>query len=118
MALVRLDQDHIDGSVAELLREAAKFPNWNSRKRELVSESVAQAKRLGYISFTGDFRTYGIEHKGEQAVFEVLQGQRGALAPFAGQIVHLICLGKSDQRAGRHFLAGSVATGNGHAKGC
>jgi hypothetical protein len=98
--------DQIDDEIGRRLRNLACIPTWTKVKRALFAECVSQAKSAGYTVFTGDFRSYHIERVGESCLYVVSSAQRGGLAAYAGARVRLICLGKTDRRAGRRYLTG------------
>lgn len=101
--------DDIDDPIGRLLRDLGKLPRWTNKKYAIFAEFVTLARETGYILFTGDFRDYHIEHKGSHCLYDIPKTQRGALRVFAGHRVRLVCVGKSDGRAGRHFFAGRIA---------
>lgn len=97
-----------DDEIGRLLDRAASIPTWTKERHQYIKDCVALARKGGFIFFTGDFRTYGIEHSGAYIIRDVPAGQRGALSAFVGQRIRLVCLGKSDARAGRYFMAGII----------
>lgn len=110
MTIQSTDQmpDDLNDELGRLLRGAKTIPAWTKEKRQLLDRCFELAISIGYFQFTSDFRRYYLEHKGAHCLYRVPHGQRGALSKFVGQRVRLICLGKSDGRAGRFFLVGAI----------
>ena len=100
--------DNSNDEVGRLLRKAKAISASTKEKQDTLAQCFQLAQSRGYTKFTGDFRDYLIEHKGAHCLYMVPSGQRGALSKFIGQKVRLICMGKSDGRAGRYYLVGCV----------
>lgn len=97
--------DDVDDVLGGLLRRLNTMPTWNKDKIELYRVIEAEAKRQKYKLFKGDCRRYYIQRKGDHGLFDVPMDKRGALAPFRGKRIRLICAGSWDQYSGRYFLA-------------
>ena len=111
MALKQEDQipDNLKDAEGECLRKLNSIPTWNTEKIILFDafEGLARAKG-SYLKFTGDFRDYHLQTKGQHCLYQVPLNQRGALAAFAGKKIRLVCGGKYNLREGRYFYAKSV----------
>lgn len=110
MALQAQNQitDSLDDDVGKCLRRLHAIPTWTAEKVSEFEELQRLCKRQRYVRFTGDYRDYHLERKGQSCLYDVPLNQRGALEKFRGRRVRLICEGAWDQYAGRHFLAKSV----------
>ncbi|NDE34900.1 MAG: hypothetical protein EBY15_11085 [Gammaproteobacteria bacterium] len=97
--------DDLDDVLGGLLRRLNTMPTWTNEKMTLYGEIEAEAKKLKYKLFKGDCRRYHIQRKGDHGLFDVPMDMRGALAPFRGKRIRLICAGSWDQYSGRYFLA-------------
>jgi hypothetical protein len=100
--------DSIDDEVGLCLRKLHANPTWTTEKIQLFEQLMALTKREKYMRFTGDFRDYHLERKGQSCLYDVPLGQRGALKKFRGKRIRLICEGAWDQYAGRFFLVKAV----------
>jgi hypothetical protein len=98
-------EDSLDDAVGLCLRQLHANQTWTAAKIELFVQLMALTKRERYLQFTGDYRDYHLERKGQSCLYDVPLGQRGALKKFRGKRVRLICAGAWDQYAGRFFLA-------------
>ncbi len=97
--------DNRDDDVGLCLYRLNAIPTWTSVKMSLFSELLRLTKSGRYLHFKGDFRDYHLERKGQSCIYQIPLNQKGALSKFRGKQVRLICVGKSDLRAGRFFLA-------------
>ena len=100
--------DSIDDEVSLCLRKLHANPTWTAEKIQLFKQLMALTKRERYMRFTGDYRDYHLERKGQSCLYDVPLDQRGALKKFRGKRIRLICEGAWDQYAGRFFLAKAV----------
>jgi hypothetical protein len=102
--------DNLDDDVGKCLQRLHANPTWTAEKVSEFEELLRLCKLQRYFRFTGDFRDYHLERKGQSCLYDVPANQRGALEKFRGKRVRLICEGAWNQYAGRHFLAKSVGT--------
>ena len=107
MGLELIDQieDSLEDEIGLCLRRLHATPTWTTVKSQLFEQLMCLTKRERYMRFTGDFRDYHLERKGQSCLYDVPLGQRGALKKFRGKRIRLICEGAWDQYAGRFFLA-------------
>lgn len=107
MGLELIDQieDSLEDEIGPCLRRLHATPTWTTVKSQLFEQLMCLTKRERYMRFTGDFRDYHLERKGQSCLYDVPLGQRGALKKFRGKRIRLICEGAWDQYAGRFFLA-------------
>ena len=112
MAFQAQDQitDRLDDDVGKCLQRLHAIPTWTSEKVAEFEELLALCKRERYLRFTGDYRDYHLERKGQSCLYDVPVNQWGALQKFRGRRIRLICEGAWNQYAGRHFLAKSVGS--------
>ena len=97
--------DDLDDVLGDLLRRLNTMPTWTKEKIDLYGEVETEAKTQKYKFFKGDCRRYHIQRKGDHGLFDVPIGKRGALAPFQGKRIRLICAGSWDQYSGRLYFA-------------
>jgi hypothetical protein len=97
--------DDLDDVLGDLLRRLNTMPTWTKEKIDLYGEVETEAKAQKYKFFRGDCRRYHIQRKGDHGLFDVPIGKRGALAPFQGKRIRLICAGSWDQYSGRFYFA-------------
>jgi hypothetical protein len=97
--------DDLDDVLGDLLRRLNTMPTWTKEKIDLYGEVETEAKKQKYKLFKGDCRRYHIQRKGDHGLFDVPIGKRGALAPFQGKRIRLICAGSWDQYSGRFYFA-------------
>ena len=98
-------EDSLDDEVGLCLRKLHANQTWTAVKIKLFEQLIALTKRGRYFRFTGDYRDYHLERKGQSCMYEVPLDQRGALKKFRGKRIRLICEGAWNQYAGRFFLA-------------
>lgn len=101
-------EDDLNDDVGRCLRALHAHPTWTAAKAAAFRHLEEVAAQEGYLRFTGDFRSYHLERKGESCLYDIPMGQRGALQPFCGKRVRLICAGGWDPYAGRYFLAKAI----------
>ncbi len=101
--------DSLDDDVGRCLQRLHAIPTWTAEKLSEFEELMRISKRQRYLRFTGDYRDYHLERKGQSCLYDVPVNQRGALEKFRGHRVRLICEGAWNQYAGRHFLAMKVS---------
>jgi len=98
-------EDLLADEVGICLRMFHANQTWAAVKFELFEELMALTKRERYQRFTGDYRDYYLQRKGQSCLYDVPIGQRGALEKFQDKRIRLICEGAWDQYSGRFFLA-------------
>lgn len=98
-------RDDLEDVLGDLLRRLNTMPTWTKEKIDLYGEVETEAKAQKYKFFRGDCRRYHIQRKGDHGLFDVPIGKRGALAPFQGKRIRLICAGSWDQYSGRFYFA-------------
>ena len=110
MALQAQDRitDSLDDDIGRCLQRLHAIQTWNAEKVSEFEELIRLCKRQRYLRFTGDYRDYHLERKGQSCLYDVPLNQRGALEKFRGKRVRLICEGAWDQYSGRHFLVEQV----------
>ena len=101
--------DSLDDDVGRCLQQLHAVPTWTAEKVSYFEELMRLCKRQRYLRFTGDFRDYHLERKGQSCLYDVPLNQRGALQKFQGKRVRLICEGAWNPYAGRFFLAKKVS---------
>ncbi len=101
-------EDFLEDEVGLCLRNLHAIETWTAQKVKLFDLLEDLTKRGRYFSFTGDYRDYHLERKGQSCLYDVPMSQRGALKIFRGKRVRLICAGAWNQYAGRFFLAKPV----------
>lgn len=100
--------DDLSDEIGESLRKLNMHLRWTKEKHSIFSEFERLAKKKKYLFFTGDFRDYHIERKGEHCLYDVPVTQKGALKIFCGRRIRLVCGSKSNQREGRFFYAKNI----------
>ncbi len=101
--------DTLDDEVGRCLRRLHAIPTWTAEKVTHFEELVRLCKRECYLRFTGDYRDYHLERKGQSCLYGVPVTQRGALERYRGKRVRLICEGGWNPYSGRYFLAKPVS---------
>lgn len=104
-------EDNLDDEVGRCLRNLHLNRTWTAEKKRLFAQLEVLTKRERYLLFTGDYRDYHLERKGQSCIYAVPLSQRGALKIYRGKHVRLICVGSWDQYAGRFFQAKPVKSG-------
>jgi hypothetical protein len=97
--------DSLDDEVGKCLQRFHAIRTWTSAKAELFKQLERLTSKERYLRFSGDFRDYHLERKGQSCLYDVPHTQRGALSKFRGSRIRLICAGAWDQYSGRVFLA-------------
>jgi hypothetical protein len=100
--------DDLPDEISECLRKLNTHLRWTKEKHRIFADFESLAKRKKYIFFTGDFRDYHLERKGEHCLYDVPFNQKGALKVFSGKRIRLVCGSKSNQREGRFFYAKNI----------
>ena len=96
--------DSLEDDVGKCLQRLHSIPTWTAGKKSVFEELLRLCKQQRYLRFTGDFRDYHLERKGQSCLYDVPANQRGALEKFRGMRIRLICEGAWNQYAGRYFL--------------
>ena len=102
--------DSLEDDVAKCLKRLHAIPTWTAEKVAEFEDLQRICRRYRYLRFTGDYRDYHVERKGQSCLYDVPLNQRGALEKFRGKRIRLICEGAWNQYAGRHFLAKPVGS--------
>ncbi len=97
--------DDLPDAVGRCLHRLNAVPTWTREKHDLFDEFEKLAHAAGYLKFTGDWRDYHLQRKGEHCLYMIPPGQRGALAVFAGKRVRLVCGGGWNPYGDRYFFA-------------
>lgn len=100
--------DDLPDEIGKCLRKLNTHLSWTKEKHGIFADFESLAKKGKYIFFTGDFRDYHLERKGEHCLYIVPVTQRGALKVFSGKKIRLVCGSKSNQREGRFFYAKNI----------
>lgn len=100
--------DTLTDAIALALRELDKMPRWTQAKHALFDRIAAMAKEAGYLQFQGHSRAYLLTRKGSACLYDVPLQQLGALRPWRGQRVRLICAGALNGYSDRIYLAHPV----------
>ena len=101
-----INDDQAD-DISAILSAMTSEASWTKRKAKLKAELLDRLAERKYISFTGCHHRYGISRVGESYLYDVPLYQQGALKPFRGKRVRLVCV-----RSGRYkrgYMAGVVA---------
>ena len=88
---------HMAAELAVLAQDGA----WTKARVDLLAKVVWTVKLSGYQTFNASGQTIGLYRKGQSAIFAVPAAHKDALAPFAGKLVHIICIDRSDNYSGR-----------------
>ena len=78
--------------------------SWSKEKFGKFAELEKRLQDEGYLKFTGDYRDYHLERKGQACLYVIPETQRGALKVFRGKLIRLICAGSWDQYGGRYLF--------------
>ena len=95
------------GKIGRLLKEIGKQERMTAIKRELVNQLMVIAEKDGYETFYAQSGGYKISAIGESYLYDVSERKKGALEPFRGKRVRIMCVG-SGKQAARVFMAGKV----------
>ncbi len=79
--------DNINDSIGTHLRTLQAIRTWTGEKAQLFKAVERLATTQRYLRFTGDFRDYPIEHKGQSCLYDVPSTQRGATGHVASRWV-------------------------------
>lgn len=111
VAFENIKREKID----DLLCQLNAISTWTGQRLKILEEIKRIIEADGYLVFSGDFRTYGLQTKGSWRFLKVPSTQRGALSKFRGKMVRLICISyvsKWSGYAGRIFAAKAVNEGS------
>lgn len=100
--------DIVDDPVRRALRHLQAQGGWTGEAHRLYRALEQQLRAAGYRRFTGDCRDYHLQRKGDWCLYDVPADQRGALQPWRGQRVRLVCAGGWDAYSGRGYFAAPV----------
>jgi len=93
------------GKIGKLLREIEAHATMTASKRELVDRLISTATAMGYETFSAQAGGYKISAIGDSYLYDVPVSKKGALEPFRGSRVRIMCVGSGSQ-ASRVFMAG------------
>ena len=82
--------DDITDDISILLKKVWRINTWNKEKHDLIDAIEKLAVQSGYKKFTGDYRTYNLQYKGEHCLYDVPSDKRWALSRFRNKRVRLI----------------------------
>ena len=100
--------DTISDIVGKILLKLDTMPRWTNAKYIIYDQLLNQMAIEGYKCFSGDYRTYHIQRKGQHCLYMVPPDHKGALAEFSGLKVRVVCDGSWDQYSGRIFYAKQI----------
>jgi hypothetical protein len=98
--------DNIKDDVRPLLNSLDKRTRWNAEAKQSLINLIELLKKKKYISFTGHPNRYHLTRIGSSCLYDVPTYRKGALAPFRGKRVRLVCI--SSGRYDRQLMAGVV----------
>lgn len=107
--MVKIKDCIIDITPASELKNVLKRASsghWSAVRKQAFDRLHYIIKENGGILFNSDFRTFGLQTKGESAVFRVPNKRITSLAPFRGELVFIICVDYAEkwpQYSGRKF---------------
>jgi hypothetical protein len=84
--------------------------SWTKEKSAAFAALVEALSAAGYRSFSSSVNTIGLQRKGQSAIYLVPDGQRGAVAAYAGKYVHIVCVDRTDNYSGRRFSVAEVSS--------
>ena len=99
-------QDKIKDDVRLFLKVLNSRTSWNENAKQSLSKLIALLKKKKYISFTGHPKRYHLTRIGTSCLYDVPTYRKGALTPFRGKRVRLVCI--SSGRYERQLMAGVV----------
>ena len=98
--------DNIKDDVRTLLKSLDKRTCWNAEAKQSLNNLIKLLKKKKYISFIGHPNRYHLTRIGSSCLYDVPTYRKGALAPFRGKRVRLVCI--SSGRYDRQLMAGVV----------
>jgi hypothetical protein len=98
--------DNIKDDVRPLLKILDKRICWNAEAKQSLDKLISLLKKKKYISFIGHPNRYHLTRIGSSCLYDVPTFRKGALTPFRGKRVRLVCV--SSGRYDRHLMAGVV----------
>lgn len=103
--------DTASDEIGRILAQAAAIKTMTKVKRDLIAQAVGVMESAGYVSIRGTYQSYNLSRIGESCQYDVPLDRRGALLPFRGKRVRVVC-SENTGRNGRVFLAGPAPTVN------
>ena len=97
------------GPFALELRSFVEPGVWTGEKTAVLEAIFEGLKAAGYHYFSSRVPTMRLQRKGQSAVYRVPLAQRGALAPYRGKLVHIVCLGRTHHHDGRRFALAELS---------
>jgi len=98
--------DNIKDDVRPFLKILDARTSWNEDAKQSLIKLIALLKKKKYISFIGHPNRYHLTRIGSSCLYDVPTFRKGALAPFRGKRVRLVCI--SSGRYDRQLMAGVV----------
>ena len=109
IANCKAELEYVGPNAAEL-RAFAAPGSWTKEKSAAFAALAEALSAAGYQSFSSSVNTIGLQRKGQSAIYLVPDGQRGALASYAGKYVHIVCVDRTDNYSGRLFSFAEVSS--------
>ena len=98
--------DNIRDDVRPLLEILGARTSWNDEAKQSLGKLIKLLKEKGYVSFVGHPKRYHLTRIGSSCLYDVPTFRKGALTPFRGKRVRLVCI--SSGRYDRQLMAGVV----------
>ena len=98
--------DTIEDDIQPLLQKLKSRTGWNAQARIDLDKLEAKLKRKNYITFIGQPSRYHLSSLGDSCLYDVPTFRKGALVPFRGKRVRVVCVGSG--RFDRTLMAGVV----------
>ena len=98
--------DNIKDDVRPFLKILEARTSWNEEAKQSLSKLIAFLEKKKYISFIGHPNRYHLTRIGSSCLYDVPTFRKGALTPFRGKRVRLVCI--SSGRYDRQLMAGVV----------
>ena len=98
--------DNIKDDIRPLLKFLDKRICWNAESKQSLDKLISLLKKKKYISFIGHPNRYHLTRIGSSCLYDVPTFRKGALTPFRGKRVRLVCI--SSGRYDRQLMAGVV----------
>jgi len=100
--------DTVEDEIQPLLQKLQSRKGWNAQAKKDLDNLVALLRQKKYITFVGHPDKYHLYPIGDSCLYDVSTFKRGALVPFRGKRVRIVCVGSG--RFDRMLMAGVVGT--------
>ena len=100
--------DTIEDDIQPLLQKLKARKGWNAQARIDLDKLEAKLTKKNYITFIGQPSRYHLSCLGDSCLYDVPTFRKGALVPFRGERVRIVCVGSG--RFDRTLMAGTVGT--------